>query len=399
MPSGNFSFRAEIPESITGKRILRQFKSREEAEGYAELMVVQRKNNGLSAFNLNEDQRSDARRAVELLRAAGIDTTLTGVVQFYLKHARPAAGDITVDDLIEKYQDAKERKQLRPRSLVDIEHRLSVFARTFGSRLVKDIRADEIEQWLFDDKTRSNQTRRNFRTVLNGFFKYAATQKYLAENPIPAVTNPAVEMAEPEVLTVPQISALLHAALHERQLELLPYVALGAFCGVRSDELAKLDWRAVDLIAGHVTISPKIAKKRRIRVIDIPEAARAWLTAGGTHESGNIRPIGFDRRWDKLLSAADRFALDGKGKRMVSPKPNGLLPWPANALRHSAASYHFAKHSDAAKTCAMLGQKDDKVLFDHYRSLIKPAEAERFYALRPTAASGKVIPMPATAVG
>ncbi len=398
MPSGNVCFRAEIPESITGNRLLRQFKSREEAESYAELMVVQRKNNGLSAFNLSEDQRADARRAVELLGAAKVEMTLTGVAQFYLKHARPAAGDITVDDSIEKYLDAKERKKLRPRSLSDLDHRLKVFGRAFGQRLVKDVRGDEIEKWLFEDKTRSNQTRRNFRTVLNGFFKFAVTHKYLAENPISAVTNPVVDTAEPEVLTVAQVSALLHAALYEAKLELLPYVALGAYCGVRSDELAKLDWQAVDLVSGHVTISPKIAKKRRIRVIEIPEACRAWLAAGGVRDEGPIRPIGFDRRWDKLLAAADRFALNDKGKRIVAPKPHGLVPWPANALRHSAASYHFAQGADAAKTCAMLGQKDDKVLFDHYRSLIQPADAVKFYALRPTMPVGKIIALPAEAV-
>lgn len=399
MPSGSVAFRAEIPESITGQRILRQFKSREEAESFAELMVVQRKNNGLSVFNLNEDQRADARRAVEILSAAKVEMTLTGAVQFYLKHARPAAGDISVTDLVEKYLDSKRRKKLRPRSLSDLEHRLSVFGRFFENRLVKEISVDEVEQWLFRDEEWSNQTRRNYRTVLNGLFKFAVVHKYRADNPIAAVTNPVVEIAEPEILSVPQVSALLQAALNQASLELLPYVALGVFCGVRSEELASLDWKAVDLTAGHVTISSKIAKKRRIRVIDIPEACRAWLIAGLVRDEGPIRPVGFDRRWDKLLAVADRFALNEKGERVASPKPHGLLPWPSNALRHSAASYHFAHGADAAKTCAMLGQKDDKVLFDHYRSLIQPAEAAKFYALRPMSPSNKIITLPTVAVG
>jgi len=55
-------------------------------------------------------------------------------------------------------------------------------------------------------------------------------------------------------------------------------------------------------------------------------------------------------------------------------------------------------HSDTAKTCAMLGQKDHTVLFDHYRSLVRPADAKKFYELTPapSAASEKIVPLHAT---
>ena len=394
MPSGTIAYRAEIPESITGQRILKQFKTEEEAESYAAVMVVHRKNNGLNAFSLSEAHRADAQRALNMLAESNPDVSLTELAEFYLKYARPAAGDITVADLITKYLDAKERQRLRPRSVADLDHRLGIFERTFGKRLVKTVRAEEIETWLFADKSWSNQTRRNFRTVLHGFFGYGLTQKYAAENPIAAVTNPVVDDREPAILTVRQASALLQTALAQRDLELLPYVALGLFCGIRTNELARLDWQMVDLKARHVTISSKIAKKRRIRVVPIPDCCRAWLIAGGVETAGPVCPQGFDRRWDKLLSLADRFeSIDAKGKVRAGSKSLGILPWKSNALRHSAASYHFARHGDASRTCSMLGQKDDQVLFDHYRSLVKPADARRFYAIKPPANGRKIIPL------
>jgi integrase len=391
--SGRYSYRVEVPESVTGKRILKQFKTTEEAEAYAGQMVVKRKNSGLSAFTLTDSQRSDAHDALKLLSDSQCEVNLKQLAEFFIKHARPAAGDITVSELSERYRQAKERKGLRPRSLSDLKYRLGVFGLTFGSRLMKEIQAAEIEEWLFVDPTSSSQTRRNFRTVLMGFFKYAVTQKYLATNPLLAVTNPVVEDAQPGILTVKQSWALLNTAMEMPELELLPYVALGLFCGVRSDELARLDWNAVDLEAGHVTIGPKIAKKRRIRIIDIPECCRAWLLASGTKQQGGVRPLAFQKRWKILLAAADRYEVDAKGNQVESVKPHGLVPWPANALRHSAASYHYTMHSDAAKTCAMLGQKDDTVLFDHYRSLVKSTDAKKFYELTPprSAPSEKIV--------
>jgi integrase len=394
MPSGTIAYRAEIPESITGQRILKQFKTAEEAESYAAVMVVHRKNNGLRAFSLGEGHRADAQSALNLLAEAKLNVSLTELAEFYLKYARPAAGDITVTDLISKYVEAKERQHLRPRSLADLNYRLGMFERTFGPKLAKELRTEDVETWLFADKSWSNQTRRNFRTVLHGFFRYGLTQKYVAENPIGAVTNPVIDDREPQILTVRQASALLHGALAKPDLELLPYVALGLFCGIRTSELFKLDWQMVDLRARHVTIGSKIAKKRRIRVVTIPDCCRAWLIAGGVETSGPICPQGFNRRWDKLLSVADRFeSVDAKGRLHLSSKPLGLLPWKSNALRHSAASYHFARHGDTSRTCAMLGQKDDQVLFDHYRSLVKPADARRFYAIKPPAHGRKIVPL------
>jgi len=394
-PSGNYSYRVEVPESITGQRLLKQFKTEEEAEAYAEKMFVQRQNSGIQSFALTDAERHDAADAIAVLRKADCEVALKTVAEFYVKHARPAAGDITTQALVDRYREAKERKGLRPRSLEDLKHRLQVFAQTFGSKLVKDIQPEAIEDWLFADKSWSAQTRRNFRTVLMGFFKHAVAQKYLAANPLAAVTNPVVEDTDPAILTVQQSSVLLNAALLNPQLELLPYVALGLFCGIRSDELARLDWAAVDLKANQVTISPQIAKKRRIRVVSIPKCCRAWLLAAGVDQNGPVRPLGFPRRWKKLLEIANRLEIGPDGKAVESAKAHGLIPWPSNALRHSAASYHFALHSDTAKTCAMLGQKDDDVLFDHYRSLVRPADAKKFYARLPAEQLRKVIKLAA----
>ena len=400
LKSGTTAYRVEVPERVSGKRILKQFKTPDEAESYAAVMVTERKNNGLNAFELTESQRADARNALEMLAKANCgDINLIQVTDFYLKHARPPAGDITVEELRHLYLDAKKRENLRPRSLSTISNRLGNFAKSYGSRLIKDIRADEIETWLFADKNRANQTRRTVRTVLNAFFNFAQKAKFVAENPIRTVTNPKVDDRTPDILTIPQVTALLHTSLHQTNLDLVTYVALGVFCGVRSDELAKLDWSAVDLEAGQITISQKIAKKRRIRIIRVPDCCKAWLMAGGLKTSGPIRPKSFAYRWEKLTTAANEFGgYNEQGQIIKTQKPLGLLPWPINALRHSAASYHFAKYGDAAKTCAMLGQKDDQVLFDHYRSLVKPADAERFYQILPPEPSNKIIPFPAQAI-
>jgi hypothetical protein len=56
--------------------------------------------------------------------------------------------------------------------------------------------------------------------------------------------------------------------------------------------------------------------------------------------------------------------------------------WPQNALRHSFASYHYAKFRNENETAAIMGNSPQMV-FGHYRELVRPAEAEAFFRLMP----------------
>ncbi len=48
--------------------------------------------------------------------------------------------------------------------------------------------------------------------------------------------------------------------------------------------------------------------------------------------------------------------------------------------------YHLAKHRNAAFTALQLGHADANMLFAHYRELVRPADATRYWELRPRAA-------------
>jgi integrase len=71
----------------------------------------------------------------------------------------------------------------------------------------------------------------------------------------------------------------------------------------------------------------------------------------------------------------------------------GITDWPENALRHSFASYHLAQFKNAASTALELGHHDSRITFAHYRELVKPKDAERYWNVKPTPVS-KVVPMP-----
>ena len=54
-----------------------------------------------------------------------------------------------------------------------------------------------------------------------------------------------------------------------------------------------------------------------------------------------------------------------------------------NGLRHSFASYHAAQFQDAGMLALELGHRDQKLIFAHYRELVRPADARKYWNLRP----------------
>jgi hypothetical protein len=64
--------------------------------------------------------------------------------------------------------------------------------------------------------------------------------------------------------------------------------------------------------------------------------------------------------------------------------------WPQNALRHSFGSYHLARFNDAAKLAFEMGNSP-ATIFRHYRQLVKPKDAERYWNIAPAVDSKKLI--------
>ncbi len=144
---------------------------------------------------------------------------------------------------------------------------------------------------------------------------------------------------------------------------------LGLFAGIRSNEIMRLDWSAIDLDEGILTIGPQIAKKRRLRVLELLPNCIAWLKTDKIRE-GRVAPGKYTVRWAEFVKKA------------------GFPDWGvnrSNAMRHSFGSYHYALLSDAAKTAAMLGHRaNDQVLFDSYRSLARKKDAKGYFVILPT---------------
>jgi len=119
--------------------------------------------------------------------------------------------------------------------------------------------------------------------------------------------------------------------------------------------------------------------KVKRRLITLSDNLQAWAPAV-CEQFGNV-----SRRSARAYHAA---TADARGAKLPS--------WPNKGLRQSFASYHLAKHGDAARLMLDMGHVTPHMIFNHYRDIVTPKQTKRFLS-DPSALSAQSVLSIATA--
>jgi integrase len=336
-----------------GKRVRSFFENKKAAETFAQL-----KNNELLI--------GETAGAKQL---AAFGKTIADAIEFYLPHLQANNRTCTFRELVAELLPAKESDGASTRYLQDLRSRLGQFSASFGDRLVSEIRGHEIDDWLRGLNV-SPVTRNNFRRVLRTAFNFAKARGYCVGNPALLTAKAKEVEGTVGILTVAETARLLESA----DAELVPFIAIGAFAGLRRAELERLDWSDVDLETGLIEVKAVKSKSARRRFVRIQFNLTKWLAPYATRR-GKVTAENYEKSLANARAAA------------------GIKHWPNNALRHGFASYHLARFKDAAALALELGHTDAGLVFQHYRQIVKPKDAERYWNLSPTGgvSSSKVV--------
>ncbi|MBI4662143.1 MAG: tyrosine-type recombinase/integrase [Verrucomicrobia bacterium] len=315
---------------------------------------------------------SVASTVAECLNLVGGLTDLHAAAKFYTARRKRTVAK-PVSAVVAELLAVKEARGASARYLQDLRHRLNRFADTFHKDAC-NVTTAEIQEWLDSQKLKP-QSYQNFRRVIHLLFEFAVARGYASDNPVAVVESVEVRAGDVDIFTPMEINRLLAAA----SPDFLPCLALGAFAGLRSAEIERLEWSDIDLAGRHITVGADKAKTASRRVVPICNNLAAWLTAYA-EKQGNVWPGGHDEFYEAQQETA--AATEVKADPENGIKGEKPVKWKANALRHSYASYRFAQTGDAGRVAGELGNSA-AVVHRHYRELVKPADAERWFAVKP----------------
>lgn len=367
---------------VFGARRRKTFSQLSEAEQYAadmraeraQLRMVrshERRNHAVTLANLTDTQRAEIIQAYEVL---GVNRGLLDAARFYVQHSTPDVGELSLENVFDAYIKSKRNANRRPRTIRDAESKLRSFVYDNRERPVRSVTTKDIDSWI-DERGYEGATRDAYRRAFLGLFNFAIKRRFVDQNPAAAIERTSGDQTMPRIHSVAEVKKLLHTAegVHPA---MIPYLAIGYFAGLRPEnELARLDWRDVDLAERLIRVDPATAKKRRQRYVDISENLVLWLSP--------------------YMQAEGQIFYSRRYLRTIREKAG--ITWFKDVMRHSFASYHMAAHNNAAQTATQLGHAGAvDVLFNHYRNLVKPKAAKEYWKIKP-AQEAKIIKLQKTA--
>jgi integrase len=356
-----------VRSKVSGKWQRKFFTTRAEAQTFVRLKEVELLNQGREGVTFPTWLRVMAEQGNERLHPFG--KTLSDAVDFYARHLETTTNSVPLRQAMEELIENRRGSGATARYCYDLRIRIGRFCSAFPDRNVAEFSTAEIDSWLAGLPL-GPVTRNIFRRDLRTLFAFALTRRYCADNPV-ASTRKAKEIdGEIEILSIAQTAGLLESA----GAETLAYWTIGAFAGLRCAEIERLDWKQIDLESNLIEVKARHSKTATRRLVTIQPNLAAWL--GPIRKlRGPVAPVNL-----RKLTRVDRERV-------------GLRSgWPRNALRHSFGSYHLGRFNDAAALALQMGNSPE-VIFRHYRQLVKPKDAERYWQIMPSAAGEKIVSM------
>lgn len=413
----------------------------------------------VDVLELKSADRAAYKRAREVLDPLGISIEVAAVEYAHIKRILGGTSPIvaaeyykrkhpteitakTVPVVVKEFLEAKEADGCSKRYLNTLKYNLGAFAKRFQGN-IEPVVGGEVDAWLRSSGL-SPRTRNNIRTSLYTLFKFAVGRRYLPKDhdELESVSVVNDRDGDIEVFTPAELTEVLSCA-SER---MMPFIVLGAFAGIRHAEIQRLEWRDVRFDEGAIEIHASKAKTASRRLVPIVPVLKEWLLkfrqpAGLVVSQRNVafelhliaktanqlrRAAWAEARGvtEEQLKQAEAQAkeLAGKRKKGKLRSQKGEVPpgaetaeiegwepfaWKNNGLRHSFISYRLAAIQNTAQVALEAGNSP-QMIFQHYRELVRPTDAEKWFAVtaasveaakasRMAGAEGKIVPIPKTA--
>lgn len=360
---------------VDGKRKRRFFLKRADADEFAAVERENLRRHGDSAVSFSHECRVRYQAAENRLAQAG--ATIEQAVDYFLSHHRPLKASLTLGELLEKAVLEKELAGLRKNSLAQFACSCRSFISAVGcQRLASTVTREDVKTWIFS-RGFAPKTQRTYLGDVRSLFSWAVQERYVASNPVAGDDGyiRLAEMTEGEiaVFDVDVCARLLRAALFAAApgryrgdggkyagtkvpggfRPLIGYLAAAMFEGVRPEEVRRIDMARLNLRGRTMVIKGEGSKTRSRRVVELSRVAVVWLRLWRRlFPSAHLVPPNFRKRFEALREAAE------------------IGTWPADVLRHTFASYHYAFHADRKGLQAAMGHSESEDTLDkHYRAV------------------------------
>jgi integrase/recombinase XerC len=176
----------------------------------------------------------------------------------------------------------RELRGLRPNTIRirnDCLGRLSAFV----NKPLRDVTEADLLRWEQSAVAgRAPETRRAYVSHVKAFYRWAKLSGIITADPSTRLTNPRLNRPLPRPVPDDDLRRAVELARPKMRLMIL----LGAFCGLRCQEIAGLHWTDLRTEDGQTTLLVREGKGGKERVVPVPGVVLEAMVAYGRRRSG-----------------------------------------------------------------------------------------------------------------
>lgn len=272
---------------------------------------------------------------------------------------------MTLAELIERYMTAKAAQgRYNAKSVHAVTHRLGGLAQSFGpDRPAVELDRDAIETWLGTLTGLKATTRSSYLSSIKTFTRWAAGRDLLPTDPCSAVEGIRRPRSVPRALTRAQVAAILGVCRYARERSA---VMLMVGCGLRSGEVASLDWSDVSLDERMMIVTGKNDDEREVPIPaevaavleELPHRRGAVISATKMTNAKRGHLAAGKRDTGMPLLPATVAGMVGRLVREAGLKRGQYDGRSAHALRHTCASDVLDNCDDLRVVQQLLGHQN-----------------------------------------
>jgi integrase len=309
--------------------------------------------------------------------------------RFFMRHNAKEPRKISVPDAVTKCLAQATADGKSSARVKQLEWGLKALAAETNLH-VADLSPSWVSRYL-TEMVAGERTKKNARDVLGYFGRWLVLHGYLSRgtNLIEGVQRYSMKPGEIQIFTPREVSLLLaHASA-----KLLPYVAIGAFAGLRGAEIQRLDWSEVEILDpkpnakqrdfGWIEVKAEKSKTDVRRLVPIKPNLAAWLK-DYKQKDGPVCP--FKNVVNELM---DLVVSINNALPKATPEKERMV-WKKNGLRHSYISYRVAECADVARVADESGNSP-AIIKANYLRRVKPDAAAEWFTVGPSPEGSKKI--------
>lgn len=181
--------------------------------------------------------------------------------------------------------------------------------------------------------------------------------RFIERSPLDGLKSPRATPGR-NILTPEQMREFLDAPMGD---DVRALVLLGGFAGLRTVEVARMNWEDIDTKTKQIHVRAEVSKQHEgmlERIVDLTEPLMK-------------RRKFFEKKKGKIVTGSLEALHERRRKVALGL---GWEGWPDNALRHSFATYHLGRCGNAGMTAYQLGHTSTAMVLRVYAVPAKRAD-------------------------